>query len=324
MFVLGDITKAQISFDELTSGLTILNTSGSAGVYYESGCTPDDGHTPNAMLINSGDSATASIITVPGKKYIITVRRRVDDTSNMSFYLDINGVRYMHDWSYDSVNKNTYQEASYLGYYLADSSGAIVKIYNGGTLSAHIDWIRFDDCNDVYFDEKTPGINYFGTAGPYTFSVPAYYNSSLSDSGPNGMYLNTVAHITGYVPLVPGRIYNVFASRQVLTNGNLSYDLSLDGKFFVHDGSVAPTAPYNSTILEKLLGQFTAHNWQTSISVYNAGAWNAAVDYIRFKDAGIKFQSEDFDQNYYVDFADFVIFAENWFKCTDPANPNCF
>ncbi|MHB9071307.1 MAG: hypothetical protein ACYC54_13185 [Sedimentisphaerales bacterium] len=311
----------EVFFDESTAGITYVG----AGAGYEAGASPDDGSTANRIGLGSGTSASASLSLQVGQKYKLYARRRVLTNSNLSFYVDFDGVNYWYDSAYHPSLPDTFQEAQYLGYFLPQNASTTVTVHDGGPWVARFDYLRFEPTTDVYFDENISGISFTGGAGrmhlPGTMPIAADVN--------NGVGLGVVDTVSGTVNLVAGRIYNVYASRTVHDSGNLGYDISLNGVTFVHDAALL--TPNDSTI-ESQLGQYMATNAATTVQLSNGGIWFARVDHIRFElveplvcgDAGTVYLPGDLEPDCKIDFKDFAAFAQDWLECTDPAQElNC-
>lgn len=310
----------EIFFDESTDGLTFSG----AGTGYESGASPNDGSTPNMIGLASGTSATASLPLSVGQKYKVYARRKALTNSNLSFYVDFDGVNYWYDSAYHPSLPDTYQESQYLGYFVPQNASTLINVHDGGPWVGRLDYLRFEPTNDVYFDENTVGISFTGASGlthlPGTMPIAAGVN--------NGIGFGPTDTITATVNLVAGRTYNVYASRTVHDSGNLGFDISLNDEMFVRDAAML--TPNDSTI-ESPLGQYVATNAATTVQLSNGGIWAARVDYIRFElveplvcgDAGTVYMPGDLHPDCKIDFKDFAVFAQNWLDCTDPANTSC-
>lgn len=314
-------TEAVI-FDESTPGLS----GTSYGVGYEAGASPDNGSTPNMIGFGGGANATASLSLQVGQKYKVYARRRVLANSNLSFYVDFDGVYYMWDSAFNAAAPDTFQESQYLGYFVPQNASTVVNVRDGGPWVTRLDYVLFVPTADAYLDENTADLSFTGTAGftHINWTMPI----SLTN---NGMGLGPTDTVSGTVSLIPGRTYNVYASRTVHSSGNLSYDLSLGGAPFVHDAALAATTAQDDATVESPLGQYVAADAATAVQLSNGGPWAARVDYIRFElvepaacgEEGTVYLSGDLNKDCAVNIEDLQMFLLNWLECTDPAQAEC-
>ena len=280
-------------FDKNTPGLVLVNNSGYA--------TTIGGY----ILIQIGDSATADIAMEQGHRYKVTAKRQCLANGNLNFKLELDGTYYMWDWanSYNDPLKNDQvAEEVYLGYYEPTGPVTTVQVRDGGAWSARIHEIRFEATDDIYFDENTADLTYWGSSSPVNFRVTSLINSSMpvyADPGnsdktgvpENGIMLDNTdsGTITGSVQLAADTVYHVYSSRKVMTNGNLSYDVSIDGTT-ISDATLTPTddiynAPeyYDDSVVENHIGEIlSSATGFTNIVLDNPGIWAARVDYLRF------------------------------------------
>lgn len=276
VLVMSMCVSASMIFDESTPGLVLFG-GGDSAIAYQSGSTPDDGSTPNAIFFYQSGGAYAPMSFTAGQTYKITARRMVQNNNNMSFSLDIGGINYIWDGAWNPITPDTFQATQYLGYYKS-SGAAEVKVYNGASWITRFDYLQFEATTDVYFDELTSDLAFTGTAG----LTPVSGTLSPTPSA-NAVGFGPADSVGGTVNLAAGTLYNVYASRTVHDSGNLGYDISLGGSFFAHDAAISGILNPNDTTGEALIGQYMATSAATNVLLSNGGPWAGRVDYLRFE-----------------------------------------
>ena len=284
------------TFDESTPGLVIVNNSGYAQITEVLGVP--------CIWVQIDDSATADIAIEQGHRYKVTARRQCVSNGNTGFRLDLNGTYYMMDMANNMSDPlyDQFVEEVYRGYYEPNQPVTTVKIHDGNPWTARVDWIKFEAIDDIYFDEKTADITYWGSSEPVNFTITQVLNSSMPvyvDPGNtdktgvpgNGMLFYDADNgtVTGTVQLVPNTVYHVYSSRVVKTSGTLGYDVSLDSTT-IHDDALTPTDDvwhmpeyYDDTLLEEHLGEFlSSGSGLINVVLNNPGSDAARVDYLRF------------------------------------------
>ncbi|MHB9035594.1 MAG: hypothetical protein ACYC64_02930 [Armatimonadota bacterium] len=283
--VLLSAAHAGVMLDESNATLT-----GNAYATLDVNATPA-GPASNAIYLSGDGVATWQTALVVGRKYAVTVRRVIlVNTSeyDTQFKIEINGQLCMTDWAKTTnvLLNDKYVVQEFLGYYYASTAPATVRIYDGGPSFARVDYVRLDPLTDAYLDENSQAI-LLGDASTYTIvpSSPVNYGT-VPTSAPNAYFIGASGSVSGNVTLVPGTVYNVYASRVVNTLGNTSYDLEINGSLFAHDPAL-PAAPILSgdPAEEVFLGQYTAASASVPVKLYNPGIWGARVDYVRFEKA---------------------------------------
>ena len=190
-------TFAEVVFDETASGLTIVNNSGYASIPYLPGATPDNGVSANAILFQSGDSATASI-NLPEDDYTVRSRRTVHSTGNTGYILSIGGTPFAVDSAVGS--NDAWEEIAFANPYHSSGGSVTVRVHDGNLWSARVDWIKFIPDNPVPPD---PPIEVSVEEGGISFALASNYNYALSSISSNGAKFNSglsFPTITAYNP----------------------------------------------------------------------------------------------------------------------------
>ncbi len=274
---LGAIARADVIFDESTSGITYSDAG--AGAIYMAGGSPDNGSTANVVAISGSSTATATITLEVGKKYRITTTRFVNNNTSFGYTLNLNGVAVIRDNTFSLDNPdNSFKTETFSGYYTATSASTTVMINQSGNSAARVDSLTFTETSDVFFDETSSGITYNGASGL------TQINGTLGEGSAAGFGFGPTDTVSGIVNLIAGATYHVYSSRTIHSSGNLSYDVTLDGQLLAHDAALPSTTLYaNDVAAETLLGSFTAAGSTTDVLLSNGGAWAGRVDYLRFE-----------------------------------------
>lgn len=294
VFLLAGVAQAAVILDE--NNATLLGT---AATSYLAGATPDNGSSSNVIMLppsiegSEAGSATWTTSLAPGKKYRVTARRQVEyNSSDLQYKIEIDGVFYVHDWAASRYewDHDKFRDQTFLGYYTPTGSTTTVRVYDPGTMTAKLDYIRFEAANDVYFDENVAGLTFGGNSYPINVAPasPTSY-SSLPVSQPNAVYFDDNAAgnpggVTGTVSLEAGATYDVYASRVVDQNWAVrSYFIGLGGAEFTYDLAWTSDPALSETVQETFLGHFVPSGSATTVSLYWPGSSAATVDYIRFE-----------------------------------------
>ncbi|MHB9035596.1 MAG: WD40 repeat domain-containing protein [Armatimonadota bacterium] len=262
--------------------------AGDAGLGYTSLASPDID--PNFIGFKAG-SASWNVSLNPAQKYKLTTRRTVTTTNNTQFSVSLDGKYYITDPAYTSdVSQNDQMlERGFFGYYQPLGATSSVVADSGGQWFARVDYLRLDPTYDSYFDENS-SLTLGGGAARHTFDTSGWQPANAGTmpvSGPNGFAFAGSDYVSGNVTLVSGASYKVYASRQVVSYGNLSYDLAINGQLFAHDSAVTVNPVHENFLEEAYLGTFIAVNASNLVKCYNGGIWAARIDYIRFEQASI-------------------------------------
>lgn len=302
------VEAQEVFVDESSPGWLFvdLGNDGGAAAIEHAGATPAVGI--NALQFyqstptdNFGTINLSSL--QEGQKYTISDRRVRSYKEyvwlNTPMSLQMNGEYVFVDFGVN-LNEplhNTYQEASYRGYYEAGATNLMTM--TGGPWGIIVDWLKFTPTNDIYGDETNMTLNQGsdpGIAGDASLTNGTL-DGNFSDSqmpftpyGDNSLHTWGDGSLSGTADLQAGVLYNVFANMYVDDNGLMGLDMSINGEHFATNSGIPQIPPmfidevaYPSRMEELLLGTFTADGLSTYTIQNTAGGNGLVLDYLRFE-----------------------------------------
>lgn len=140
----------------------------------------------------------------------------------------------------------------------------------------------------VTFDESTPELFIFNSSGlaglkREPFATPV--------SGLNCIKIGVGDFAVANVSLIPGQKYKVTARRHVHNNAYMSFDLYLNGIWYMHDGGACMNNPitFDKHAQVVYLGYYQPSAATTEVKITNGGLWGARVDWIKFEATSDKY-----------------------------------
>lgn len=161
----------------------------------------------------------------------------------------------------------------------------------------------------VTFNESTPGLFIFNSSGLAGLKREPFATPS---SGMNCIKISVGDFAVANVTLVPGQKYKVTARRHVHNNAYMSFDLYLNGTWYMHDGGACMNNPitYDKYAQVEYLGYYQPSVATTEVKIANGGLWGARVDWIKFEAtsdryfdgtaSGIAYSGSSFPINFWV------------------------
>lgn len=268
-------------FDESVSGLV---ATGDASLGYEVGATGDyDGN--NALTFSSGEF-TADLglaeVSEGSNVYRMASRRKVHDTGNLSYAIDLDGSLFKIDTAIDATElNNQFTEEVVPGFY-RDSTGSVnVKLNSGGAYAARVDYLDFIRTEEIVIDEYSD-LSY----NNFMLAAIGYESGASPDNGATensitvaaGGVANATINLAGAVK------YKVKARRRVSDNGQLAFTLSVDDQVLLRDDAFALGDAANSFQEVEYLGYYVHDsNEPATLSILDGGNSVARIDYITFE-----------------------------------------
>lgn len=254
-------------FDERSTGMEYAGVYGFMNIPYT---MPKTGN--NAISFQSSGTAAASVFLAPGV-YDIYANRTVNSNGNVGYSIEAGGY-YFRDEAHTEKYFNDFAEEGYVGTVNIADMMTEIKVYDGGTSYARLDYLRFqkvgDRYPDVYFNEDCSRVKFSGDAG-VAFASDAYV-----------LRISPNASAEGVVKLIPGRAYNVYARRIVNNSGSMAYNITLSNDNPVRDNAIALVS--NDGMEEALICGFVPDALFTNIKLDGAGTMASQVDHIRFEE----------------------------------------
>ncbi|MHB9035600.1 MAG: hypothetical protein ACYC64_02960 [Armatimonadota bacterium] len=270
---------ARVDYVKLKPSPYIYFNVDTPGITYTGNASASNG----AMMFSGDGVITGSVTLKPGVTYNVYIRRFTRNGTQCQFKVDLNNALFVTDYANSGTTDVPHVE--WLSdTFTATSSSTSISLYSGGTYTAQVDCLRFEEMPASVFDESTPGI-VFTNNGSYTASV-GYQVGAVPDDGmsPNALNFGVGCSVSGSVAVRSGVTYNIVSRRMVNTSGNLGYDCKVGANPSDRDSSLSLAGQTDDEFYETTFWRpYRATSSIAAVQLSNGGSWTARVDNVKLK-----------------------------------------